>query len=77
LAGLVAGAVLLPVGVTLVIATGFLFSGLQDFAAARLLNGVALALGLFWVTDLVALVLLLGLDAAERAEAEDDHIEEQ
>ena len=66
--GLVAAAVLLPVAVTLVLATGFLFTALQDPGAARLLNGVALALGLLWLVDLVALVLLLGFEAGGRAE---------
>ncbi|HET6879327.1 MAG TPA: hypothetical protein VFI31_04200, partial [Pirellulales bacterium] len=68
LIGLASGAVLLPVAITLVLATGFLFAGLQDTGAARVLNGVGLALGLTWAIDLIALVIMLGFDAARRAE---------
>ncbi|HVX15209.1 MAG TPA: hypothetical protein VHC22_28710 [Pirellulales bacterium] len=78
LTGIVACAVLLPVAITLVLATGFLFAGLQDMAAARLLNGFGLGLGLLWLIDLVGLVLLLGFEAAGRAEAErEDHVDEE
>lgn len=59
-------AVLLPVAVTLVVATGFLFAALQDAAAARGLFAVALAFGLSWVIDLVALLLVLGFGTAAR-----------
>lgn len=60
--------VLLPVAVTLVVATGFLFSALQDTAGARALFAVALACGLSWAISLVGLVLILGFDAAFRRE---------
>ena len=72
LLALVGGAVLLPVAITLVLATGFVFAGMQDPGAARVLNGIALALGLLWVLDLVAMVMLLGFEAARRAEIESE-----
>ncbi|MGH7136623.1 MAG: hypothetical protein ACREHD_12850 [Pirellulales bacterium] len=63
------GAALLPVAISVVLATGFLFASLQDLVAARILNGIALGLGLLWVIDLIALVVLLGFDAAARSDA--------
>jgi uncharacterized membrane protein len=62
-------AVLLPVAISVVGATGFLFASLQDALLARVLYGVALAIGLLWIIDLIALVLLLGFDAAARLDA--------
>ena len=50
---------LLPVAITLVVATGYLFSALQDNAVARALNAVGLALGLLWLVILTALIVLL------------------
>jgi uncharacterized membrane protein len=78
LIGLASAAVLLPVAVTLVVATGALLAGLHDAAAARVFSGVALALGLVWAIDLVALVVMLGFDAARRADefSTDDRVED-
>lgn len=76
LVALVGGAALLPVAISVVLATGFLFASLQDAVAARILNGVALGLGLLWVIDLIGLVLLLGFDAAARSAAAGDDIEQ-
>ena len=65
---LVAAATLLPIAITLVIATSFLFAGFQDAAVVRVLNGVALTAGLLWVLDLVGLVVLLSLDSLVRTD---------
>lgn len=70
------GAALLPVAISVVLATGFLFASLEDAVAARILNGVALGLGLLWVVDLIALVLLLGFDAAARSDTGGGDIEQ-
>lgn len=75
---LLAGAALLPMAITLVVATSFLFAGLHDVAVAKALNGVALGLGLFWVLNLVALVLSLSLDAIAKPDsAAEQHVEEE
>lgn len=63
---LLAGAVLLPIAILLVVATSFVFAGLQDAVAARALNAGAFVLGLLWILDLVALVLALAVDAVAR-----------
>lgn len=63
---LVAAATLLPIAITLVIATSFLFAGFQDTAVVRVLNGVALTAGLLWILVLVGLVVLLSLDSLAR-----------
>lgn len=68
LTALMGAAVLLPVAVTLIVATGFLFAALQDAIGARALFGVALACGLLWAMSLVGLVLVVGFDAAARRE---------
>jgi len=73
---LVAGAILLPIAITLVAATAFLFNGLQDLGMARVLNGVAIGLGLLWTLDLAALTVVLGIDALMRAGGERDVDEE-
>lgn len=67
-------AIVLPVAICVVVATGFLFASLQDALAARILNGVALAIALIWVIDLIALVLLLSFDAASRTDSHADEI---
>lgn len=66
---LMAAAVLLPVAVTLVVATGFLFAAFNDATGAHALFAIALACGLLWALDLVALLLVLSLDTAARKDA--------
>ncbi|HWB08719.1 MAG TPA: hypothetical protein VG826_05830 [Pirellulales bacterium] len=62
-------ATLLPIAIVLVVSTSLLFSGLNDAGAARVLNGVALALGLLWLLGLVSLTIALALDALGRRDA--------
>jgi hypothetical protein len=59
-------AVLLPIAIVLAMGTSLLFTGLNDAPVARVMNGVALALGLLWLLSLIALTLALSLDAASR-----------
>ena len=65
-------ATLLPIAIVLVVGTSLLFSGLNDLAAARVLSGVALALGLLWVLCLIGLTVALALDALGRKDAADE-----
>jgi len=62
-------ATLLPIAIVLVVGTALLFAGLNDPAVARALNGVALALGLFWILCLIGLTIALALDALGRKDA--------
>jgi hypothetical protein len=61
-------ATLLPVAIVLVVGTSLLLAGLNDAAAARVLNGVALALGLVWIVCLIGLTIALTIDALGRRE---------
>lgn len=70
---LTGAAVLLPVAITLVVATGFLFAAVQDAAGARALFAVALVCGLLWAMNLVGLVLMLGFDAAARSDTREEN----
>ncbi len=54
-------AILLPVAVVLLVIFGRLFLGLENPHAAAVLHWTAFGLGLLWLVDLVALVLLLAL----------------
>ena len=56
-------ATLLPIAIVLVVGTSLLFAGLNDPAAARVLNGVALGLSLLWVLGLIGLTIALALEA--------------
>jgi hypothetical protein len=65
---------LLPIAIVLVVGTSLLLSGLHDAAAARALNGVALALGLFWILCLIGLTIALAFDALGRREGAADEV---
>lgn len=69
---LLAGAVLLPMAITLDIATAGLFYGLQDLSMARALVGIGVGLGLVWALDLAALTVVVGADALARGNEVDE-----
>lgn len=66
LVALLGVAVLLPIAIVLSMGTSLLFAGLNDAAVARVMNGVALALGLVWLLSLIALTLVLSIYAIYR-----------
>lgn len=62
---LLVAALALPIALVLLLAAGRLLAALGDEAAATVLDRVALGGGLIWTFDLVALVIVQGLLAAE------------
>jgi hypothetical protein len=60
---LVTVAAALPVAIVVLLAAARLLGAMQDDAAARVLDRLALAGGVLWAIDLVALLLALGLNA--------------
>jgi hypothetical protein len=52
---LIMAACVLPVAIVVVVAVGRLLAAMDDAAGARALDGVALALGILWIVDLVCL----------------------
>ena len=61
IARLLAGVLLLPIAILLVVAVAGLLSGMQDAAGAWVMNRVALGLGIVWVLGLIALLLALAV----------------
>ena len=61
----VAGLLLLPIAVVLVLATAQLLGAMQDAAGAAVLQRIALALGLIWLLGLIGLVLTLAINALD------------
>lgn len=72
LARLLAGLLLLPIAIVLLMAVGAMLSGMQDAAGARAMAWLALGLGLVWLFGLICLLLDLGINALrERDESEE------
>lgn len=63
MAVVVAGLLLVPIAILLVLGTASLLTAMQDAAGAVVLQRIGLALGLIWVLGLIALVLMLGANA--------------
>lgn len=64
-ARMLAGALLLPIVIVVLVATGALLGALGDAAGERWLSRLALAAGIGWVLDLVLLVVALGLNSLD------------
>ena len=60
---LVAVAGLLPLAIVVLLAAARHLDGMQDAAAASVLDRVALGLGVLWVIDLVCLLLAVGINS--------------
>ena len=70
---LLGGLVVLPIALVIVLVVGRLLAAMGDAQAAHWLDGIALFGGIVWVVDLVAVVLVLGLQAlAPSDEVEED-----
>ena len=61
----IAGLLLLPIAIVLVLATAQLLAAMQDAAGAAVLQWIGLALGLIWLLGLIGLVLTLGINALD------------
>ena len=73
----VAGVLLLPIAIVLVLATAQLLAAMQDAAGAAVLQRIGLGLGLIWLLGLIGLVLTLGINALDAAdERKGDHDDE-
>jgi hypothetical protein len=66
---LVAG-LLLPIAICVMVALAALLTAMQDAAGGAALRYVALAGGILWVVDLVAIVLVQAIDALDRSDEE-------
>jgi hypothetical protein len=62
---LAAGAIL-PIAICLVFGVGALLSQMGDVSGGFVLNRICLALSIFWVLDLIVLVLFQALDSISR-----------
>jgi len=60
---LIAGAVLLPIAVLVVLGTGELLDVMGDEMGGAVLRRIALAGGMLWVIDLLGLLLVLALNS--------------
>lgn len=60
---LVAVAGILPLAMVVVLAAARLLDGMQDAAAAVVLDRVALGLGVLWAIDLLCLLLAVGINS--------------
>ena len=68
--GLVVAGLLLPVAISIVIALASLLSSVGDPTGGTALRYVALAAGVLWIVDLVAIVIVQAIDALERPDDE-------
>jgi hypothetical protein len=59
---LVTSAAILPMAIAVVVAVARLLSAMQDAAGSAVLDRVALALGILWALNLIALVMSLALE---------------
>ena len=59
---LVACAVILPMTIAVLVAVARLLAAMQDAAGAAVVDRVALAAGILWALNLIALLLALALD---------------
>jgi hypothetical protein len=58
LTALAATALLLPILTVVLVGTGRLLAAMQDLAGAAAVDRVALGVGILWVTNLIALVIV-------------------
>jgi hypothetical protein len=69
---LVTAALVLPVALVVLLAAARLLGAMEDAAAARVLDRVALALGVLWAIGLVCLLLALAIGALGSGPGGDD-----
>ncbi len=64
--GVVIGAVALPIVICVLLGLSHLLLAMQDQAGARALSRFCLAAGVLWVIDLIALLVVLGINSLDR-----------
>lgn len=69
---LLALAILLPVAIVLLVATGALVASMGDDGAGRFLVRTAIVIGVLWMLDVVSLVAALGFEALDARREEHD-----
>ncbi|MBX3412214.1 MAG: hypothetical protein KF708_05800 [Pirellulales bacterium] len=69
---LVVAALLLPIVICVLAAVGRLLAGMGDATGGAVLDYLALGAGVLWLVDLIALVILLALEAVTRDEQPSD-----
>jgi hypothetical protein len=69
---LIAGLVVLPIALVILLAAGRLLLAMGDTVGARWLDGLALVGGIGWLVDLVVLVLVLGIRALGPTDSESE-----
>jgi hypothetical protein len=69
--GLVVAGLLLPVAISIVVALASLLSKLDDPTGGVALRYVAMAGGVLWIVDLIAIVLVQAIDALDRPDDEE------
>ncbi len=69
---LLAGTILLPITICVVLGVASLLSAMGDLAGGGVLQRVALACGIFWVVDLLCLILVLAIQAVTDHDKPDD-----
>ena len=60
---LLAGALMLPVAISILFGLGALLAAMGDSAGGTALGWIALVLGVFWVLDLVCLILVQAINS--------------
>jgi len=59
----IAGAIILPIAICLILAVASLLSAMGDSTGGGVLRWVGLGCGIVWILDLILLVLALGINA--------------
>ncbi len=59
----IAGAIILPIAICLILAVASLLSAMGDAVGGGAMRWVALGCGIIWALDLILLVLALGVNA--------------
>jgi len=68
----IAGAIILPIAICLILAVAALLSAMGDATGGGALRWIGLACGIVWTLDLILLVIALGVNALSEPE-KDDH----
>jgi hypothetical protein len=69
----IAGAIILPIAICLILAVASLLSAMGDMTGGGVLRWIALACGIVWILDLILLVLALAVNAlVERDNSDSD-----
>jgi uncharacterized membrane protein YhaH (DUF805 family) len=68
---LLVGGLVLPIAISLILALATLLTAMGDAIGGQVLQYIALACGIFWMIDLVCLLLAQGLNSLADRSADD------